>query len=78
MLAQPLKTIAYTSSLATGAAILVCVVIVLICILSLVAAPLSGLVPVLFIVAMLALVSALAIFLCENLVATGTRRIGPR
>ena len=78
MQAQPLETIAHTSSLATGTPILVCVVIVLLFISSLVAAPRSGLVPVLVIVAMLALVSALAIFLREILVATATLRIGPR
>ena len=78
MQAQPLETIAHTSSLATGTPILVCVVIVLLFISSLVAAPRSGLVPELVIVAMLALVSVLAIFLRELHVATGTLRIGPR
>ncbi|MBI3791682.1 MAG: DUF2721 domain-containing protein, partial [Gemmatimonadetes bacterium] len=65
-------------SLATGTAILVCLVIVLLFTSSLVAAPLSGVVPVLFIVAMLALISALGIFLREIIVATATLRIGPR
>lgn len=65
-------------SLAVGSAILVCSVIVLLFASSLVTTPLSGLVPVLFIVAMLALISALAIFLREILVATATLRIGPK
>ena len=65
-------------SLATGTAILVCLTIVLLFASSLVTTPLSAFVPVLFIVAMLALISALAIFLREILVATSTLRIGPK
>ncbi len=65
-------------SLATGSAILVCLTIVLLFAASLVTTPLDGLVPVLFIVAMLALISALAIFLREILVATATLVIGPK
>ena len=65
-------------SLATAAAILVCLVIVLLFLTSLVTTPLSAVVPVLFIVAMQALISALAIFLREILVATSSLRIGPK
>lgn len=65
-------------SLATGTAIMVCLVIVLLFASSLVSTPLSAAVPALFIIAMLSLVSALAIFLREILVATATLRIGPK
>ena len=77
-LAERARMVNLAISLATATAILVCLVIVLLFLTSLVTTPLSALVPVLFIVAMVALISALGIFLREILVATATLRIGPR
>ncbi len=77
-LARRARMVNVAISLATGTVFLVCLTIVLLFASALVAAPVSGIVPALFIIAMLSLVSALAIFLREILVATATLRIGPR
>lgn len=77
LLSRRARLIGWSISLCTSCALFVCTIIMLLFLEALFATYFRGVVPVLFIIAMLALIVGLLLFLREIYLATAALRIGP-
>lgn len=77
LLSRRARLVSWSISLCTSCALFVCTIIMLLFLEALLATYFRGVVPVLFIIAMLALIMGLLLFLREIYLATAALRIGP-